>query len=265
MTVKYFDIHSHVNDKRFANDLPDVLSRMREADVASIVVGTDREMSERAIALAEEHDDLWAIIGQHPTDTHEEIFDKAWYRTQVEHPRVVGVGECGLDYYWPTEKPHGELDAEKERQRVLFEEQIAIAREAKKPLMVHGRPSRGSMDAYEDILAVLKQYPGVEGNIHFFVGNTDIAKQFLDLGFTMSFTGVLTFTNDYDAVVKYIPLDRMMSETDAPYVAPTPHRGKKNEPAFVIEVVKAIARIRGEDEMVVQQALLASSRRVFML
>ena len=265
MHCKYFDIHSHVNDKRFADDLPDVLARMREASVASIVVGTDREMSEAAIALAEEHDDLWATIGQHPTDNHAENFDAEWYAEQAKHARVVAIGECGLDYYWPTEKPQGDLDEEKLRQHELFEAQIVIAREAKKPLMVHGRPSRGSMDAYEDILAMLKRHPGIRGNIHFFVGNTDIAKQFLDLGFTMSFTGVLTFTHDYDEVVKYIPLDRIMGETDAPYVAPVPHRGKRNEPAFVVETVGAIARIRGVDEHLVREALLANTCKTFAL
>jgi TatD DNase family protein len=134
---------------------------------------------------------------------------------------------------------------EKARQRALFEAQITIALWVNKPLMIHGRPSKGSMDAYEDILAILKNHPGIRGNVHFFVGNPAIAKQFLDLGFTMSFTGVLTFTHDYDEVVRYIPSDSLMSETDAPYVAPAPHRGKRNEPFFVRETIAAIARIRG--------------------
>lgn len=261
----HIDIHSHVNDPRFDSDLPEVLARMREAGVASIVVGTDREMSERAIALAEKEDDLWATIGQHPTDKHDEEFDEAWYRTKVKHPRVVAIGECGLDYYWPTERPRGDLDKEKERQRHLFERQLVLATEADKPLMIHGRPSKGTMDAYEDILAALKRHPKARGNVHFFVGNIYIAEQFLDLGFSMSFTGVLTFTHDYDEVVKYVPIDRIMSETDAPYVAPTPHRGKKNEPAFVVETVRAIARIRGEDEGKLTEILCANAKRSFGL
>ncbi|OGZ15493.1 MAG: hypothetical protein A3H76_00255 [Candidatus Lloydbacteria bacterium RIFCSPLOWO2_02_FULL_54_12] len=278
---RYVDIHSHLNDKRYAADLPETLVRMREAGVASIVVGTDREMSERAIALAEGHDDLWATIGQHPTDKHEEIFDDAWYAKHAKHPKVVAIGECGLDYYWPEvrsrQSARGKIqgdslalkgvfldfDKEKRRQHNLFDRQIVIAEKVDKPLMIHGRPTAGTMDAYEDILATLKRHPKARGNIHFFVGNTDIAKQFLDLGFTMSFTGVLTFTHDYDEVVKYIPLDRVMSETDAPYVAPAPHRGKRNEPAFVVETVKAIARIRGEDEKVVSEALAENARRQF--
>ncbi|OGZ06971.1 MAG: hypothetical protein A3D65_02345 [Candidatus Lloydbacteria bacterium RIFCSPHIGHO2_02_FULL_50_13] len=273
MPFRHFDIHSHLNDKRYALDLPEVLARMRESAVASIVVGTDRKMSGDAIALAEKHDNLWATIGQHPTDKNEEIFNDAWYLEQAEHSRVVGIGECGLDYYWPTENTRfglGETalrpDLVFSRQRDLFERQIVIAEKVGKPLMVHGRPSSmGTVDAYEDIIAMLKNHHGVRGNIHFFVGNVEIAKQFLDLGFTMSFTGVLTFTHDYDEVVKYIPLDRMMSETDAPYVAPLPHRGKRNEPAFVVETVKAIARIRGEDEDVVSDLLTENARKAFKL
>jgi TatD DNase family protein len=261
----YIDIHSHLNDPRFDADLPDVLLRMREASVASIVVGTDHIMSKRAIALAEQNADLWATIGLHPTDNHKEAFDDAAYRNMAAHPRVVAIGECGLDYYWPTEKPYREFDEEKSCQRALFEAQIAIAIKVNKPLMIHGRPSKGSMDAYEDILPILKNFPGIRGNVHFFVGDTDIAKQFLDLGFTMSFTGVLTFTHDYDDAVRYIPGSSLMSETDAPYVAPTPHRGERNEPLFVRETVAAIARIRGESLEQTAKMLRVNASRSFCL
>jgi TatD DNase family protein len=180
------------------------------------------------------------------------------------HPRVVAIGECGLDYYWPEhDKWLNGMVEEKKRQHELFEAQIALALKVDKPLMIHGRPSKGSMDAYEDILEILKNHPGIRGNVHFFVGDTYMAKQFLDIGFTMSFTGVLTFTHDYDDVVRYIPADSLMSETDAPYVAPTPHRGKRNEPAYVAETVRAIARIRGEDEEVSAHRLAANAGRVF--
>lgn len=261
--MKYIDIHSHLNDSRFDLDRGKVLLRMREKNVASIVVGTDRAMSEKAIMLAEQESDLWATIGCHPTDNHLEVFDDAVYEKMAVHPRVVAIGECGLDYYWPTEKPRGDLDAEKVRQHDLFDRQIALAQKIGKPLMIHGRPSRGTMDAYEDILAMLKNYSGITGNVHFFVGNTDIARKFLDIGFTMSFTGVLTFTHDYDDVVRYIPLESMMSETDAPYVAPVPHRGKRNEPAFVTETVAVMAKIRGEDEEKVRTILVKNALRQF--
>ncbi len=261
---KYIDIHSHLNDPRFDADIDATLLRMREANVASIVVGTDRVMSERAIRLAEAHSDIWATIGVHPTDNHTEVFDEPHYRKLAEHPKVVAIGECGLDYHWPAHDgwPHGEAN-EKKRQRELFEKQIAIALELKKPLMIHGRPTKGTMDAYEDIITILKKHPGIRGNVHFFVGNIAIAKQFCELGFTMSFTGVLTFTHEYDEVVEFLPLESIMSETDAPYVAPTPHRGKRNEPAYVLETVRAIKKLRKEEGELVEHTLRANAHRVF--
>ena len=264
MEKNYIDIHSHLNDSRFDTDLSDALARMREANVQTIVVGTDYAMSVKAIQLAEAHPDIWATIGLHPTDNHKEIFDTAAYEQLLAHPRVVAIGECGLDYYWPAHDgwPHGEKE-EKIRQRELFEHQIAVAQKAGKPLMSHGRSTSRSMDAYEDLLAVLKNFPSVQGNVHFFVGNTNIATQFLDIGFTLSFTGVLTFTHDYDETARFVPLDRIMVETDAPYVAPAPYRGKRNEPAYVVETYKALAAIRDIDEEELSVAVLQNARRVF--
>lgn len=266
MKSKYFDIHSHLNDSRFADDLNEVVSRMRSSNTSTIVVGTDMEMSKRAIELAEEHRDIWATIGLHPTDNHREEFDVSAYEHMAAHPRVVAIGECGLDYYWPAHDgwASGEKE-EKLRQRELFEKQIMIAERAHKPLMIHGRPTKGSMDAYEDILEILHAYPSVRGNVHFFVGDTVIAKKFLERGFTMSFTGVLTFSGDYDEVVRFLPLESIMSETDAPYVAPKSVRGKRNEPSFVQETVKCIADIRKQDESTVSEALVENAFRVFHL
>lgn len=262
---RFFDSHSHLNDARFDVDIDEVLLRMREAGVSTTVVGTDRKMSERAVALAEKHPDVWATVGCHPTDNHLEVFSEDAYLQMAQHPRVVGIGECGLDYYWPgTDGWKSGEEVEKKRQHELFAKQIAIAKATGKPLMIHGRPTKGSMDAYEDILAQLRG-TDVRGNIHFFVGDTKMAKQFLDIGFTMSFTGVLTFTHDYDEVVRYLPIESILSETDAPYVAPTPHRGKRNEPAFVVEVVRTIAKIRGESEGVVASTLLTNTKKVFSL
>ncbi len=271
---QYIDIHSHLNDPRFDADILDTLSRMREAEILSIVVGTDKKMSERAIALAEKHTDIWATIGLHPTDNTHEVFDHAIYRMMAEYPRVVGIGECGLDYFrLESERAKGNIanmDAEVDRQQQLFVEHMELAASVNKPLMIHGRPEVGSMDAYEDILFILKNGikahgDKVRGNVHFFVGNVDIAKQFLDIGFTMSFTGVVTFSHDYDEVLKYIPLESIMAETDAPYVAPKSMRGKRNEPSFIPETVRAIASIRGVDEEKVREALVANATRVFTL
>ena len=179
-----------------------------------------------------------------------------------KHPRVIAIGECGLDYYRAEEDT-------KELQKKAFIEHIELANKLGKPLMLHIRPGLRSLgeagNAYEDALEILKTHAKVKGDAHFFAGDWKTAKEFLDLGFTLSFTGVLTFTHDYDEVVKNAPLDMLLSETDAPYVTPAPHRGKRNEPAYVAEVVRAIASIRGENLEEVAKQLVANARRVFSL
>ncbi|MEK7538544.1 MAG: TatD family hydrolase [Patescibacteria group bacterium] len=269
MNPQFFDIHAHVNDVRFKDDEAEVVARMLAARVSGIMVGTDLAMSRAAITLAEKYAHVWATIGCHPVDNTKEIFDDAVYQKMAEHPRVVAIGECGLDYYWPADAGWVNSESvEKKRQTELFKRQIAIAVAVDKPLMIHGRPTKGNMDAYEDILTILKEAKKehgnrVRGNIHFFVGTLPIAEQFFALDFTISFTGVITFARDYDEVIRRAPLDRIMSETDAPYVAPIPHRGKRNEPIFVEEVVKKIAEIRGEDFETVRKALVVNAERVF--
>jgi len=192
-------------------------------------------------------------------------------------PKVVAIGECGLDYFRLSARLHsrGQAQAsggtdkkEKKRQADIFTRQIELAIKLDKPLMIHGRPSKGRMDAYRDILGILRSYknkPRLSGNVHFFSGNKEIAREFLDLGFTLSFTGVITFTSDYDEMVKYVPLDYVLSETDCPYAAPLPHRGKRNEPSFVFLVAGRISDIRKGDKNVVLQALVNNARRVFRL
>jgi len=269
MDTKFIDIHCHVNDKAFNDDREATLLRMEESGVAGIVIGTDFEMSAEAVRLANTKPYLWAAVGQHPVDRLDEVFDPAVYRTFAADPRVVAIGECGLDYYWPSKSNWANGEAkEKTRQRKLLEAQIALAVEMDKPLMLHGRPSPKSMDAYQDMLTVLRKAyethgTTVRGNVHFFVGDRTVAESFFALGFTISFTGVITFTHDYDEVIKNAPLDRIMAETDAPYVSPAPYRGKRNEPIHAREVVKRIAEIRGEDEEIVRQAMLTNAERSF--
>lgn len=257
--MRLFDAHCHLQDKRYDEDREATIARMKEAGVGGIVVGTDAPMSAGAISLAEAHDFLWATVGVHPTDNHTEIFDIEKYTTFAEHPKVVAIGECGIDYYRFFD------EEERQRQINLFEQQIILAQKVGKPLMIHGRPSKGSMDAYHDILVLLRAHPGVQGNIHFFVGDVDTAKQFLDLGFSFSFTGVLTFTNDYDAVVQYIPLENLLTETDSPYVAPVPYRGKRNEPIYVNEVVEKVAQLKGLLPEDVAAQVLTNAQKLFKL
>ena len=269
--MRYFDAHTHVNFVAYNEDREEVIVRAKEAGVGMNVVGTQLDTSKTAVALADKYDNVYATIGLHPVHTtksyHDvkelgeggkeftsrgEVFDMSAYEALGRNPRVIAVGECGLDYYRSDEST-------KAVQKEAFIQQIELANTLKKPLMLHIR------NAYEDALQIIKAHAKVRGDVHFFAGDWNIAKQFLDIGFTLSFTGVLTFTHDYDEVVKNIPLNMLLSETDAPYVTPTPHRGKRNEPLYVQEVVRAIARIRGGDLEKVATQIMTNTKRVFAL
>jgi len=246
---KYFDIHSHLNSSHYQNDLEEVTGRLRETETYTIVVGTDLESSTRAVELADKYQEIYASVGIHPVDDSDENSDISLFSELVKHPKVVAIGECGMDFF------HADKQADLERQKKLFLEQIDFAISHDKPLMLHVR------DAYEEVLAILGPLkkihgPKLLGNVHFFASGIDVARRFFDIGFTISFTGVVTFTHDYDEVIKSAPLDKIMSETDSPYVTPVPNRGKRNEPSYVAGVVKKIAEIRGEDEETVRTALV---------
>ncbi len=250
-SLKYVDIHSHQNDPVFDVDRGEVFSRMTEASIGAIMVGTDKDMSQRAIDCAEAFENTWAIIGQHPTDKHDEKWDEHWYRERAKHPKVVGIGECGLDYY----RMRVDTKEERKRQRDIFLLQIQLAIDTGLPLMIHCR------DAHEEVIDILTLYKReagdkLRGNIHFYSADWNTAKRYFALDFTLSFTGVITFARDYDDVVKFSPIDRIMAETDCPYVTPSPFRGKRNEYSHLPLVVKKIAEIRGEDEGVMAEKLL---------
>lgn len=280
MSHPFYDCHTHVHFAAFKDDSEEVIARASDAGVGMITVGTQLETSIEAVKVAEAHENVWAAIGLHPThttksfhDTQElgeegkafteqgEQFDASRYEALARSPKVVAIGECGLDYFRLDEST-------KRRQQHVFIQQIEMANRLGKPLMLHVRPARESVNsgnAYEDTIAILKSHAKVRGDVHFFAGDWGIARQFLELGFTLSFTGVVTFAREYDEVVKNTPLNMLLSETDAPYVAPKPYRGKRNEPAYVVEVVKAIAAIRGEELGYVTETLANNARRVFGL
>ena len=281
MQSKYIDIHSHINFKAFDEDRDEVIRRALDNDTWVINVGTQVDTSKKAVEIANQYEKgVYAIIGLHPIHTgasyHDEkelgegsrefvsrgeIFNKDTYRELLKDPKVVGIGECGLDYYRCS-------DESISKQKEAFVEQIELANEFNKPLMLHIRNSSTSspevtQNAYIDALEILKAYSKVKGDVHFFAGNWKEAKCFLDFGFTLSFTGVVTFTHDYDEVIRNTPLDMIMSETDSPYVAPVPYRGKRNEPSYVKEVVKKIAEIKNLPEIEVVEALIKNTKRVF--
>ncbi|MDQ5893213.1 MAG: TatD DNase family protein [Patescibacteria group bacterium] len=255
--MKYIDIHCHLNFDDFDLDRGEAIERCREKGVGMIVVGTNIEESKKAVKLAEENSDIWAIIGLHPTEVQNEKFDYEAYKKLAENPRTVGIGECGLDYYRAEH-------ASKTLQQEVFEQHIALANEVKKPLMLHLRSGVGeAQNAYKDTLEIIQKHAKVPGDVHFYAGSLDEAHEFIKLGFRLSFTGVITFARNYDEIIKSIPLNMIMSETDAPYVTPAPYRGKRNEPAYVTEVAHKIAEIRGESLDVVLPHLVDNARKLF--
>lgn len=275
--MRYFDAHTHLNFAAYDADRPEVFARTAEADVGVNIVGTQFDTSKAAVELAHAYPDTWATIGLHPIHTtkshHDEqelgegnkeftsrgeVFDAAKYLELGADPKVVAIGECGLDYY--RNDP-----ATRSVQGEAFIQQIEVANTLGKPLMLHIRASKGTQDAYDDAIELVRAHAKVPGDVHFFAGDWATASRWLDIGFTLSFTGVVTFTHDYDEVVRNAPLDRILSETDAPYVTPAPHRGKRNESAYIPEIVRAIAGIRSLPEAETREAILGNARRLFGL
>lgn len=267
MNPRFFDAHSHIQFSAYDADRVEVVGRMKDAGVAALVVGTDRESSEKAIeTVALWPEGLRATAGFHPTDADTQDFDATWMRDLAKDKNIVAIGECGIDYF----RPQHQEENIKKREKEILEQQMEIAIENDLPLMLHARPSRGTMDAYNDMLEILEARAKaagerLRGNVHFFVGDTSIARRFLNLGFTLSFTGVITFAHDYDDAVRYAPLDMLLSETDCPFVVPVPYRGKRNEPVYVQEIVKAIARIRDDDHEKVRSALARNALKAYPL
>ena len=262
--MKYIDIHGHVNLPQFDVDREEVFARAAAAEVGMIIIGTDIESSVRAVELAHAHENVWAVVGIHPTevsalqrpDLGGQASAVSVLKELSRNPKVVAIGECGLDYVSSTPE---EITQQKE----LFIQHILLANEIGKPLMLHVRNGKEMKGAYQEALSILKVHAQVRFNFHFFAGTPQDAADIVALNGTISFTGVLTFTKDYDVVIRTVPLTHIMSETDCPFVAPIPYRGKRNEPAYVIEVVKAIARIRGENETQVTEQLLENARDFF--
>lgn len=257
--MKYIDIHSHLGFEDYGADKAEVIQRMKDAQVGTIAIGADLESSKEAVRVATENENVWACIGLHPTHKPEEIFNESDYEELVKNPKVVAVGECGLEYYKLAGSLE-EIEKIKSKQKQDFIKQIEFAIKYDKPLMLHIR------DAFDDAYEILSDYKGkVRGNLHFFTGKLPQALKFIELGFTISFVGLITYVQDFDKIIKNVPLEALQAETDAPYVAPVPYRGQKNEPSYVIEVYKKIAEIRGEDPEIVRLQLLDNAKKVFGL
>ena len=270
MQFDYFDTHSHIYFPDYDKDREGEIEKMKEAKIGTITIGTDFDSSQKAIELAEKHNNLFACVGQHPEGLNiDSVFDER-LKTLVDNKKVVAIGESGLDYFHLSAQTglSENADGIKRIQKTIFEYHIDLALSSEKPIMLHIRSSKGMHDAYLDALNILEHHSKLSGgklrgNAHFFAGRMDILKRFLAIGFTVSFTGVITFTHDYDELIKYTPLDMLMSETDAPFVAPVPYRGQRNSPLYVSEVVKKIAEIREEQFEIVKKAMVINAMQAF--
>jgi TatD DNase family protein len=261
MNIRYIDVHCHLQFPEFDEGRDEILEEMKEKGIAAILVGTEKESSERAIALAEPHEHLFATVGLHPNDSPHEEWDGDAFRKMAQHPKVVAIGECGFDFFRPEDT---DIDA-KERQENIFRAQLQLAQEVGKPAMVHARPSKGAQDAYHETARLLREYEGVVANMHFFVGGVEEVDLLSSLGATFSYPGVVTFARDYDDPVRRVPNDRIMTETDAPYAAPKNRRGKRNDPLSIPEILEALAAIREEDTETLREAVLKNAKNTFSL
>lgn len=248
------DSHCHLDFPDFAERLPDLLGNMQANAVGhAVCIGVNLEDFPRVLALAESQPHLFATVGVHPEYTDAEEPDCARLVALAKHPKVIAIGETGLDYYWHKDKP--------EWQRERFRTHIRAAIASHKPLVIHTRESA------DDTLRILAEEgaQAVGGVMHCFTERWEIAQQALDLGFYISFSGIVTFKNALTIkdVAQKTPLDRILVETDAPYLAPVPYRGKQNQPAYVRHVAEEIARLRGVDFDVVATASTDNFFRLF--
>lgn len=285
MNFNFIDVHTHTQFPIYKEDRDDVIYRALSNGIKFINAGTNRETSLSAVLLAEKYrEGVYATIGLHPIHTadaqvdSEEIFqnnenniivaeqfDKNFYYSLCANKKVVGIGECGLDFFHLENKNRDFLI---QKQESVFIEHIKLSKESNKPLIIHCREAFPNLIKilYDNKKHLLKN-PGV---IHFFTGTIDDAKNLLDLGFSFTFGGAITFppkknslTNGYDEIIKYIPNDRILSETDAPYLAPIPYRGKRNEPFYVIEVVKKLAEIKNISVEEMSKIIIETANRIF--
>lgn len=253
--MKYIDIHAHLDFPDFDVDREELITDMKSKDIGAFNIGTTLETSKNSIALADKYENIWAIVGIHPihaTEAHMSDLDKI--ESLISHPKCLAIGECGLDYF------HQKDDESKKVQKEFFKKQVELALKYNKPLMIHCR------EAYPDTLDILEEYkktnPNLRAHFHFFTESIETAKRVLDNGFTLSFTGPITFAN-YDELVQFVSLESMMVETDSPYASPKSTRGKRNDPRNILEIGTKIAQIKGLPEEEVFQKLRDNTKRVF--
>ena len=252
--MELFDTHAHYDAEQFDADREELLASLPEKGVALVVnPGCDIPTSRKALELANRYDHMYAAVGYHPESCapyKEEELDLL--REMAQNKKVVAIGEIGLDYYWEENPPKG-------LQQQVFRAQMALARELNLPVIVHDREAHG------DSLSIIREYPEVKGVFHCFSGSAEMAKELVKLGWMISFTGVLTYKNARKSleVIDWLPLDRMMIETDAPYLTPEPWRGKRNDSSKVYRVAETIATVKGIEAEEAARITLENGKRFF--
>ena len=264
-----FDTHAHYDDEAFQADRAEVLNELSASGIRRVVnVGANRESTENSLKLAEEYDFFYAAAGVHPSDTAE--FERSpeetiregepaasldWLRRCLRHPKAVAVGEIGLDYHWN--------EPDREIQKKWFSAQLTLAKELQKPVIIHSR------DAATDTLDLIREAGGPDFSmvIHCFSYGVEMAREYLSMGYYLGVGGVLTFKNakKLKEVVEYMPLDRLLLETDCPYMAPTPHRGERNSSLNLPYVVETIAAIKGVTGEEVEQITWENANRFYRI
>ncbi|MDI6717603.1 MAG: TatD family hydrolase [Patescibacteria group bacterium] len=256
---KLIDAHIHVQFPQFNKDRDEIIKRAFDNEIWIINAGADYKSSVKAVELSQKYPNgVFATVGRHPTAKETYDFQYNKFLNLAENKKVVAIGECGLDYYY-----NPQTNAENiENQKRLFIEHIKLAKEVKKPLMIHCR------EAFPDLIKILianyqlliADRPGI---FHFFTGALNDAKKLLEMGFYFTFGGLITFNREFDEIIKHIPMDRILTETDAPYVAPAPYRGQRNEPAYVIEVAKKMAEIKNISFEEIAKITIENAKRIF--
>ena len=256
------DSHTHIHSADFKNDVDEVIKRALSQNIWLINVGTNKKTSQEAVDLAQKYPEgVFAAVGMHPHGAEEELKansgekDIEFLFELSQKEKVVGIGECGLDYFKLKD------EGVKKEQKNLFLRHIELSQRSQKPLIIHCR------DAHKDMREILKINAGKlfknPGVMHFFTGSKDDAKIYLDMGFYISFSGVITFARDYDDVINFVPKDRILIETDAPLVTPAPFRGKRNEPSYVKYVADKLAEILKEDKEKIYKQTFDNTKTLF--
>lgn len=251
-----FDTHAHYDDDAFDADRDELLASLPENGVALVVdPGCDLPSSRMAVELAAKHSHVYAAVGIHPENCHNYVPSQIEeLRALAKSPKVVAIGEIGLDYYWKENPP-------RELQQQCLRDQLQLAAELDLPVIIHDR------DAHADTLTIVKEFPTVTGVFHCFAGSAEMAKELLKMGWYLGFNGAVTFKNARKApeVLAVAPLDRILLETDAPYLTPVPHRGDRNDSTYIPYVSQVIAQIKGLTPAEVENATFANGKRLFRI